>query len=161
MAGGKIWTDEEYEYLKNNYFEKEVSEIAKILGRTEMAIKQKACYLGLLKRRAFTEKEDDYILEHEGELSYYRIAKNLKRPVESVRIRAIYLQGEDVPKQAIYSVEVEYQTEFGKTKKEIRHVLAKNPDHAEKRERSLLEGYMKYKNVKIHKVYERRFQIET
>lgn len=45
----KSWSNEDLDYLRNNYTTKEVDEIARILGRTHNAIKLKASRIGLKK----------------------------------------------------------------------------------------------------------------
>ena len=43
------WTNEEIEFLKNNYQDKSYKEIGEYLGRKEQAIRSKLHYLGLKK----------------------------------------------------------------------------------------------------------------
>ena len=75
------WTDEEVQYLINNYQTKTQKELAKELGRAKRSICEKAKTLGLRKRQRikkqldWTPEMDKWIWEHK-EMGYRQMAKH-------------------------------------------------------------------------------------
>lgn len=79
------WTDKEIELLVS-YYESNfnISEIAKLLGRTERAIANKAYLLGITNNNSFTKKEIEYIRKNYKNYNLVEISKYLNRPKTSV-----------------------------------------------------------------------------
>lgn len=77
------WENEEIEILVKNK-EKPIREMAKILNRTESAIRQKRSELNLGIRRNYTEEEDKYITENYKKIKIEKIAEHLKRSYPSL-----------------------------------------------------------------------------
>lgn len=59
----KRWTNDEIAFLKANYLTMSYEEIANHLGRSERAVRGKCSELGLVKRKPWTNEEDDLLRE--------------------------------------------------------------------------------------------------
>jgi len=83
------WSEDELEYLKDNYLDKKYSTIADELERTESSIKSKASKLGLKKQTGtWEEKEVRFLKENygeSGEMTAKEIANKLDRSLDSVQ----------------------------------------------------------------------------
>ncbi len=87
MAGGRIYTQEEIEFIKENYKTMTYPEIAKILGRDNRSVKYKVTELGLKKRCNNLEDKPDCLYgeiwkdvpNYEG---YYKVSS-------MVRVRSV------------------------------------------------------------------------
>lgn len=62
MAGNKAWSQEELDFLKDNYKDAPLSALIKHLGRTKHAIEWKASQLGYLIRDGNRVKADQKII---------------------------------------------------------------------------------------------------
>ena len=92
MKGIK-WTDEETEYLKNNWHDKPIKEILKTLGRTKNAVTQKAYKLELIAtsraaHKTWSKKEMEYLEDKWGSVSMQSIAKKLNRTPSAIQQKA-------------------------------------------------------------------------
>ena len=70
--GAIEWSDEEIDYIKENYSSQGAIKCAEYLGRTYNSIKLKANSLGLIRDNYWTDTEDNIIKEHypnKGKLS--------------------------------------------------------------------------------------------
>lgn len=87
---GKPWTDEQIEYLKNNYKTTPVDEIAKVLGRSRKSIFEKASILGLSKDnyKIWTEEDLKYLKENYPTNKTSDVAQHLNRSEHAVRLKA-------------------------------------------------------------------------
>ena len=83
------WTQEEDEYLRQNYLAKPWKEIAEYLGRTKAACIHRARKLGILKERTdiWTQEEDEFIRQNYGIKSIKEIAEYLGRTEVACRAR--------------------------------------------------------------------------
>lgn len=92
MAGGRIWTVEEYEFLKANYGSMAIEEIAERFGRTKKAVEKKCCNLGLTKRDdIWTEDELAIIREEYATANLDELAEKLGRTRTAIKHRATML----------------------------------------------------------------------
>ncbi|MBQ8994149.1 MAG: winged helix-turn-helix transcriptional regulator [Turicibacter sp.] len=92
MAGGRIWTVEEYEFLKANYGSMAIEEIAERFGRTKKAVEKKCCDLGLTKRDdKWTEYELAIIQEEYVTANLDELAEKLGRTRTAIKHRATML----------------------------------------------------------------------
>lgn len=96
MKEYKKWTEEELNYLRENWNRKKIQEIADSLGRTYDSIymKARALDLGASKlesQRKWTEDDEEYLMENWGYLSIPTLAKNLSRSENAIQQRAVRL----------------------------------------------------------------------
>ena len=82
------WTNEEEKYLINNYMTTMYCDIAKILNKTEGAIRAKCFDLNLVKNNAWASDEIEYLKENYNKKSIKEIAKYLNRTENSVHLKA-------------------------------------------------------------------------
>lgn len=75
------WTEEESQFLRDNYGHRSHAELAAEIGRTPAAVGMQISVLGLNhnKRRPFSEQEIEYIREHYATQTKTEIAKTLGR----------------------------------------------------------------------------------
>ena len=81
------WTNEEIEFLKNNYLNISYGEIGKIIGRSAECVNQKIMHLGLQKKfeNYWTDEEVEYLKEkYPKYMTLKEVAQNLKRSHKSV-----------------------------------------------------------------------------
>lgn len=83
----KKWTEEEITYLKNNYGKMSVRDL-QLLGRTKVAMQNKAHKLNLTGYRQWSKKDEDYLMDSWGTVSMATIAKNLGRTKGAVQQKA-------------------------------------------------------------------------
>ena len=94
---GKGWTEQDLQYLRNNYQTMTAGQIASRLGRTRAAVAGKAINLGLKKDlrcpsgEKWTPEQDQYIWDHWQELSDEEIAAAVGHPIPSTRARRLRL----------------------------------------------------------------------
>lgn len=84
------WTDEEVEFLKENYWKVSWDVLTEELGRSVGAIQRKASYLKITKpkpKEEWTEFEDEFIKENYKNMKYKEIAEILGRNVFLVKKR--------------------------------------------------------------------------
>ncbi len=95
----KNWTQQEMQYLKENWGQASLAQIMQSLDRTEDSVMRKARRLGLnvnkseedkLKKR-WSEEEDNFIIENYRVLTVEVISKRLGRTVPAIRKRALAL----------------------------------------------------------------------
>lgn len=94
---GKIWTEEEVKYLKEKWADKKVQEIADDINKTYNAVYMKARNLNLgpsMKgsKRLWTKEEEMYLEDNWGYISKVTLAKNLKRSMHAINVRAFRLK---------------------------------------------------------------------
>lgn len=82
------WTNEEEKYLIDNYMTTMYCDIAKVLNKTESAIRAKCFELNLVKNNAWSSNEIEYLKENYGKKSVKEIAAHLNRTENSVRLKA-------------------------------------------------------------------------
>lgn len=82
------WTNEEEKYLIDNYMTTMYCDIAKVLNKTEGAIRAKCFELNLVKNNAWSSNEIEYLKENYGKKSVKEIAAHLNRTENSVRLKA-------------------------------------------------------------------------
>jgi len=96
----KKWTYEEIQYLRENWNIKPFRDIMASLDRTEDSIMRKAGRLALdirkkeedLKKRKWTEEEDEFIINHYKKMSSVEISSHINRTASSIRKRARVLK---------------------------------------------------------------------
>lgn len=85
------WTEEEINYLKENYADMDNETLAKKLNRSKGAINTKSHYLGLNKEdtaQKWTEEEVRYLKENYAETDDETLVKNLNRKIGTIRSKA-------------------------------------------------------------------------
>lgn len=85
------WTEEEIQYLKDNYADTDNEILAKQLNRSKAAIYIKSNYLGLNKEdtaQKWTEEEVQYLKENYAETDNETLVKNLNRKIGTIRSKA-------------------------------------------------------------------------
>lgn len=103
---GKRWTNKEEKFVLDNYANMKINDIAKILNRTEYAVRSKAHSLHVEdKNLQYRWKESDlkFIKDHCNEMTDKEIAKILNRTEEAVKLRRIKMG--DASKKRIYKEE--------------------------------------------------------
>ena len=86
------WTEEEIETLVLLAEKYHYKKISKIMNKTDNAVYLKARRLGISliqDRRAWTNEEENYLKEQWGTKSVESIAKNLKRTIFSLKVKAV------------------------------------------------------------------------
>lgn len=86
----KKWTQEQVQFLYDNYMDMEQQEIAKTLGRTLRSIQKKMSYIGLKKFERndnWSKEEVKYITDTYEKTPLLRIAKHLNRSYGAVRAK--------------------------------------------------------------------------
>lgn len=71
------WTEEEINYLKENYYKKSLNEMSEYLNRNTSAIKTKACKLNITKNQMWTEEEIEYLKNNYKTKTYQELSNNL------------------------------------------------------------------------------------
>ena len=91
MGKIKYWTQEENDFLINNYEKLTRKQVAEKLGRTEFSVKRRIKTLGIskesLKKSNWSQEEDDFLKESYEELSSQEIAEKLNRSEIAVKAR--------------------------------------------------------------------------
>ena len=87
---GMSWSQEEIEFLRENYERLGYERIGEELGRSSLAVHKRARALGLSSKRRgrWSKEEDDFLREHYATLGSRRISERLGRSDRSVRVRA-------------------------------------------------------------------------
>ena len=93
----KPWTEQEDNFIKENKENMNYHELAKILDRGLWAVKERVYILrggrkgkkiiGLIKRRPWTEREDNFLLQFRGKIGNAEIAKKLNRKTSAIHSR--------------------------------------------------------------------------
>lgn len=81
-------TDEDYEYVRQNYQHKEIKDIAKTLNKAPQTITKAMRKLGVYKQPTWTEKEIQFLKDNLGTMSYKEIGLRLGRTAKSVSGKA-------------------------------------------------------------------------
>lgn len=82
------WTKEEERYLIDNYINMMYCDIAKVLNKTEGAIRAKCFDLNLVKNSAWSDDEIEFIKNNYKKMSISEMAKYLNRTTNAVRLKA-------------------------------------------------------------------------
>lgn len=82
------WTSDDEKYLIDNYMSIMYCDIAKVLNKTEGAIRAKCFELNLVKKNAWTSDEIEYLKENYNVRSIKEIARYLNRTENSVHLKA-------------------------------------------------------------------------
>jgi hypothetical protein len=82
------WTNEEINYLKENYKTSSYRSISEKIGKTEGAIRAKCFDLKLVKNDAWTQEDIDFIKENYQRMSVKEIAAILNRTPNAVKLKA-------------------------------------------------------------------------
>ena len=82
-----FWTEDERDYLRNNYKDLSVAEISNHLGRSISAVRSQAIHLNLLKRN-WSDDEISYLKENWGNVSIPEISKHLNRTEQAIMQKA-------------------------------------------------------------------------
>lgn len=82
----KPWSQEQMDYLYENYGKLSAKEIADHIGKNTHCIVRMAYKHGLKSSRYFTEEERDYIQSAVGRTSYDNIAKKLGVTYNSIKV---------------------------------------------------------------------------
>ena len=75
----KLWTDEQDEFLRQNYLTMPIKEIAEHLGRSEKACTHRANRIGLRKTNDWTEEQDEFLRQHYSTKNINEIAEYIGR----------------------------------------------------------------------------------
>jgi very-short-patch-repair endonuclease len=81
-------TDEDYEYVRKNYQQKELKEIAKDINKHPATISKALRKLGLYKQPAWSDKEIQFLKDNFGTMSYKEIGLRIGRTSKSVSGKA-------------------------------------------------------------------------
>lgn len=90
----KAWTEEQYNFLKNNINSMSRKEISDAIGRTVKAVNLKVALtkelkdLAIPKSKAWTDEEDSYVICNFSVLTFDEMAKELGRTRTAVKHRA-------------------------------------------------------------------------
>ena len=87
----KPWTDDEIDYLKNNYLEKTSEDIGKYLNRSVHSINAERDRLGLIRNEEWTDDEITYITNNFISMTHAEIGKVLNRTEQAVRAKCFDL----------------------------------------------------------------------
>ena len=88
------WTEEEIQYLKDNYAHTDIKILSEKLNRSKDAIYMKGSYLGLEKERVatmWTEEETKYLKDNYADTDNEILAKRLNRSEGAVSVKSTYL----------------------------------------------------------------------
>lgn len=80
----KKWTEQELEFLKNNYIKMSYKELANYLGRSIPSVKHKAERNNLNMPRRWTEQDIEYLKQNFKTMSYKKLAIDLNRTKAAV-----------------------------------------------------------------------------
>jgi len=82
------WSNDEIEFLKNNFETTLFSELSKKLGRTEGAIRAKCFDLNLFKNTPWSNEELDFVRNNYMEMKTSDISQALSRTMNAIELRA-------------------------------------------------------------------------
>lgn len=83
----KNWTQEELEFLQDNYNKLSLEDLSRIMGWSESSIKHKAERNDIKSSRWWTEDEINYLKEHYKDQTYNQLAKHLGRTKTAVDLK--------------------------------------------------------------------------
>lgn len=86
MIKFKNYTQEELNYLKDNYLDKNVKELAKILGKTSGSISYAIRELGLLKQKhqPWSDEEIQFLKDHYIDMTSEEISQHINHSVNAI-----------------------------------------------------------------------------
>ena len=130
------WSEDEVQFLKENFGKMSISELANLIGTTEKSVKRKIEYAKLKNTRSYinklnslaerwTPEEVNYLKEHYGKESFKEIASNIGKSTGSVSGKVWYLkkQGNLKPTQLTLNLTEEKKMPRTKwTKTEIKYL---------------------------------------
>jgi biotin operon repressor len=123
----KQWSKEHIDFLKENYKNLSIKELAEKLNRTEYAIRWKASYLQLtLPQIGYTKEEDEFILANHKVITIQEIAEQLGRTKASVNKRIHKIIVKEMPTFDKNEIAIESNIPFKNSVAEsYRNALAK------------------------------------
>lgn len=83
----KRWTEEEIEYIKDNYYKKSPEEIGKHLGRTRTAITAKAHDLELAINTAWSKEDEQFVIDNYQIMTRKEMAIKLNRTKTAIDVK--------------------------------------------------------------------------
>lgn len=92
---GKVWTDDEISFLKNNYLTMTYVEIADYLKRSLRSVQSKASLLKLRKgisAKNWSKEEIEFLKENANSMGYDEIARHINRSLSAIYNRVYELQ---------------------------------------------------------------------
>jgi len=105
MPKGKFWTQQEVEFVKNNYSKMSCTELTKYLNRSYLSIRSKIDELGLSKpERQWSEYEIEFLKNNYETMSYKKIGDKIGRSKNGVQTHMRKL-GLKKPEKYIYNVD--------------------------------------------------------
>lgn len=105
------WSDNEINYLKENYQKQTYSNISKHLCRTAGAIRAKINDLGLVKKSFWDKTEIDYLLAHYNTMTYKELSNKLNRSEDAIQLKLRKLGYKKTPYHCNYSFFKEINSE--------------------------------------------------
>lgn len=92
---GRFWTDEEVQFLKDNWFSKSTAQLARELGRSESMVGKKANQVGLKKGAAdrigmdyWTDEQIQYVKANYGRVSAQEMSRVLGKSKAAIHTKA-------------------------------------------------------------------------
>lgn len=82
------WTDQEIQYLYDNYKSQSTGEIAEALGRTRQSIQRKVNRENLVKKPRWSEEETKFLKENYEKLDYPELREKLGRTKVAIQGKA-------------------------------------------------------------------------
>ena len=135
IGKNRRWTDEEKQYLRDNWETKTAKEMARTLKRGVEAVRFTGLVrLGLNKRtvRAWTKQEVTYLKRYHSRMTREEIAEKLDRSLGSVATKCMILGLRKMDTPKYWSKDevkiVKYMRKEGYPVKIISHVLSRTPE---------------------------------
>lgn len=131
MGNGRLWTDEEVDYLEwyvRSGEEKDLNHAIEYLGRSRNAVRSKLAKLQKYDKSVkfwdkWSAKEDDYLRMYYQYYQYKTLARNLGRSEKSVRDRVQTLGLRKISDLSRYVADVQALAAKGWSRDEIRFEL--------------------------------------
>ena len=111
LVRNKNWSNEEIQFLKDNFESTLFSELSKTLGRTESAIRAKCFDLNLFKNSPWTDDEISFVKENYMEMKMSDISQMLSRTMSAIELKAKRLGLKKYPYTCDYHYFDEIDTE--------------------------------------------------
>jgi len=83
----KNWSEDEIQFLKNNYTTMSYKRIGELLGRTDGAIRAKMHDLQLIKKTFWSEDELTFLKENYQLLTYKELSEHLQRSEDAIQLK--------------------------------------------------------------------------
>lgn len=88
----RVWTPQEFEYIRKNHDTKDDAQIAKELNRSESAVKQIRWKLGIKSTTLFwSSMQEKYLIENWKKQTDEELAKSLKKTISAIQNKRIML----------------------------------------------------------------------